>query len=174
MCLSGVLPCYQGFLKKLQHEKPLVHALHAEMVGLVRDVLSKFMKPEAIPLQVSDLLRLDIGDRNLQLPDKGLFVGRYSFSAMTKARVEKQIWIWKIYSDLREGYIKSATFLLKNLPLKNKVISAMSVLTPSLMSHASAQEAFITLAKALPNIVESEELGQLDEEVRAYQIDEDL
>lgn len=34
--------------------------------------------------------------------------------------------------------------------------------------------AFITLGEALPNVVAPEEIGQLEEEIRAYQIDVDL
>ncbi len=67
--------------------------------------------------------------------------------------------------------MKAATFLLKNLPLNNNnIITSLSVLTPSLILHKSVQGAFNTLAKA----VKTEELGQLDEEVQAYQIDTDL
>ncbi|RXN32352.1 C-type mannose receptor 2-like protein [Labeo rohita] len=99
---------------------------------------------------------------------------KHSFFAFNKARVEKKPWVQKVYSSLREGYIKAATFLLKNLPLNNNIITSLSALTPSLILHESVQGAFNTLAKALPNAVKSEELGQLDEEVRAYQINTDL
>ncbi|XP_052409582.1 uncharacterized protein LOC127955943 isoform X2 [Carassius gibelio] len=170
----GVLPTFQVFLKKLQHEKPMIHVLHAEMLLLVRELLSKFMKPETIPLSAKGLLKLNVHQRDLQYTDKRLSVGRFSFFALNKARVEKKPWVQKVYSSLREGYIKSATFLLKNLPLNNNIITSLSALTPSLILHESVQGAFNTLAKALPNAVKSEELGQLDEEVRAYQINTDL
>lgn len=161
------------FLKKLQHEKPMIHVLHAEMLLLVRELLSKFMKPETIPLSAKGLLKLNVHKRDLPYTDKRLSVGRFSFFALNKARVEKKSWVQKVYSSLREGFIKAATFLLKNLPLNNNIITSLSVLTPSLILHESVQGAFNTLAKALPNAVKSE-LGQLDEEVRAYQIDTDL
>nr|XP_009294180.1 uncharacterized protein LOC103909516 [Danio rerio] len=170
----GVLPTFQVFLKKLQHEKPMIHVLHAEMLLLVRELLSKFMKPKTIPLSANGLLKLNVHQRDLQYTDKRLSVGRFSFFALNKARVEKKPWVQKLYSSLREGYIKAATFLLKNLPLNNIIITSLSALTPSLILHESVQGAFNTLAKALPNAVKSEELGQLDEEVRAYQINTDL
>ena len=50
----GILPSFQVFLKRLQYEKPMLHVLHVEMVLLVRDVLSKFLKPDAIPLDVKE------------------------------------------------------------------------------------------------------------------------
>lgn len=70
LCFSGVLPTFQVFLKKMQHDKPMVHALHAEMVLLVRE-LSKFMQPAAIPLSVRDLLKLDLQSRGLQIRGAG-------------------------------------------------------------------------------------------------------
>ena len=171
---AGVLPTFQVFLKKLQHEKPLVHLLHVEMVALVRELLSKFMKPGAIPLSIKEILRINVRSTDLQLSNKRLCVGRFGFSAMNKARVEKKIWVGNLYDSLREGYMKSAEFLLKNLPLDNNIITSLSALTPSLIQCDSVCGAFMTLGKALPNVIRPEALGQLEEEVRAYQIDDDL
>lgn len=155
LCISGILSTFQVFLKKLQHEKPMLHVLHVEMVLLVRELLSKFIKPEAISLSVKSLLKLDLQNRDLQYPDKGLSVGRFSLFALNKARVEKKPWVQKVYSSLREDYIKAATFLLKNLPLNNYIISSLSALAPSLILDESVQAAVNTLGRALPNAVMS-------------------
>nr|XP_055023083.1 uncharacterized protein LOC129413401 [Misgurnus anguillicaudatus] len=171
---TGVLPTFQVFVKKLQHEKPMVHLLHVEMVALVRELLSKFMKPEAIPLSVKEILKVDVQSRDLQLSNKRLCVGRFCYSAMNKARVERKIWVGNLYKSLREGYIKSAEFLLKNLPLDNKTITSLSALTPCLIQCDSVCGAFMALGEALPHVVPSEEVSQLEEEVWAYQIDSDL
>ncbi|CAB1321089.1 unnamed protein product [Coregonus sp. 'balchen'] len=105
----GVAADNEGFLKKLQHEKPLIHMLHVEMVVLVREILSKFINPEAIPLSVKDLLKRDVTRKELQYPDKGLSVGKYSFTAMNKARMEKKPWFKDVYISLREGYMKATS-----------------------------------------------------------------
>ncbi|XP_060779528.1 uncharacterized protein LOC132887834 [Neoarius graeffei] len=170
----GILPPFQVFLKRLQHEKPMLHILHVEMGLLVRDLLSKFMKPDAIPLDVKGLLKLDFQNRDLHYPDKLLAVGKFSYFALNKARVEKSSWVGEVYSSLREGYVKAATFLLKNLPLANEIISSLSALSPSLMQDQHIRVAFSTLAKFLLNTFTSDELDQLDEEVREYQIGLDL
>ncbi|XP_042599307.1 uncharacterized protein LOC122140321 [Cyprinus carpio] len=155
----GVLPTFQVFLKKLQHEKPMIHVLHAEMLLLVRELLSKFMKPETIPLSAKGLLKLNVHQRDLQYTDKRLSVGRFSFFALNKARVEKKPWVQKVYSSLREGYIKAATFLLKNLPLNNNIITSLSALTPSLILHESVQGAFNTLGQGLAKCCEVRGVG---------------
>lgn len=168
---AGVLPTFQVFVKKLQHEKPMVHLLHVEMVALVRELLSKFMKPEAIPLSVKEILKVDVRSRDLQLSNKSLCVGRFCYSAMNKARVERKIWVGNLYKSLREGYIKSAEFLLKNLPLDNKTITSLSALTPCLIQCDSVCGAFMALGEALPHVVPPEEVGQIEEVVRAVDVD---
>ncbi|KAL2080712.1 hypothetical protein ACEWY4_024505 [Coilia grayii] len=107
----GILPSFQVFLKKLQHDKPMLHILHVEKVLLVRDVLSKFMKHDAIPLDVDSLLNLDVHNRDLQYPDKLLSVGKFSHFAVNKARLDKKPWVRELYKALREGYTKAAVLV---------------------------------------------------------------
>ncbi|XP_060756695.1 putative uncharacterized protein DDB_G0281733 [Neoarius graeffei] len=152
----------------------MVHLLHVEMLALVRELMSKFMKPGAIPLRVKEILKVNVRDTEAQLSNKNLSVGRYVYTAMAKARVEKKLWVGNLYNSLREGYMKATEFLLKNLPLDNHIVTSLSALTPSLIQSESLCSAFMALGKALPNVVPSEALGLLQEEVRAYQIDPDL
>ena len=58
--------------------------------------------------------------------------------------------------------------------MSNLIISSLSTLTPLLIQDQNILTAFSTLAKALPNVITTDELGKLDEEVRAYQTDLDL
>ncbi|XP_060786772.1 uncharacterized protein LOC132892503 [Neoarius graeffei] len=170
----GVLLTFQRFVKELQHEKPMVHLLHVEMVALVRELLSKFMTPKTIPLSHKELLKVDVRNRDLQLSNKRLSVGQFCYSALNKARVERKVWVKHIYDSLREGYMKSAEFLQKNLPLDNSILTSLSALTPALIQSDAVVGAFTTIGEALPNVVPPEEIGQLVEECRAYQMDADM
>ncbi|KAL7849886.1 hypothetical protein SRHO_G00192350 [Serrasalmus rhombeus] len=86
----GVLPTFQRFVKKLQHEKPMVHLVRVEMVAIVRELLSKFMRPKDIPLSHKEILKVDVRRRDLQLPNKRLSVGQFCYVAMNKARMERK------------------------------------------------------------------------------------
>lgn len=152
----------------------MVHLLHVEMVALVRELLSKFMRPKAIPLSHKKILKVDVRSRDLQLSNQRLSVGQFCYNAMNKARVEWKVWVGHIYDSLRERYMKSAEFLLKNLPLDNIILTSLSALTPSLIQSDAVVGAFTTLGEALPNVVPPEEIGQLVEECRAYQMDADM
>lgn len=58
----------------------MVHLLHVEMVALVREILSKFMKPNAIALSAKEILKVDVRSRDFQLSDKRLGVGKSCYS----------------------------------------------------------------------------------------------
>ena len=73
--------------------------------------------------------------------------------------------------DILQSYGQNVTW---PLPLDNNIIISLSAPTPSLIQCDSVCGAFTTLGKALPDVVRPEELGQLEEEVGAYQIDVDL
>lgn len=70
--------------------------------------------------------------------------------------------------------MRSAEFLLKNLPVDNVILTSLSALTSSLIQSDAFVGALTTLGKALPNVVPPEEIGQLEEECWAYQIDADM
>ncbi|MEQ2210402.1 hypothetical protein XENOCAPTIV_012926 [Xenoophorus captivus] len=152
----------------------MAHLLHVEMLAVVRELLGKFLKPDSIGLSAKEILKTDVRCRDLHLMDKRLCVGQYCFSMISKAQSEKKVWVSTVYNSLREEYMKAAEFLLKNLRLNNSTITSLSALSPSLMQDDSVCTAFITLGRALPNVVAPEEIGKLDEEVRAYQIDAEL
>ncbi|XDV14227.1 hypothetical protein PO909_002404 [Leuciscus waleckii] len=152
----------------------MVHLVHVEMVALVRELLGKFMRPKAIPLSHKEILKVDVRRRDLQQPNKRLSVGQFCYIAMNKARVEGKVWVDHIYDSLREGYMRSAEFLIKNLPLDNIILSSLSALPPSLMQSDGVIGALTALGEALPNVVPPEEIGQLVEECRAYQLDGDM
>lgn len=94
---SGVLPTFQSIVKKLQHEKPMVHLLHVQIVALIRELLSKVMRPKAIPLIPKAILKVDVWSRDLQVSNKRLSAGSFCCIAMNKACVERKIRAGPIY-----------------------------------------------------------------------------
>lgn len=103
-------------------------------------------------------------------------VGQFCYINMNKACLKSpgKVWVGRNYDSLREGYMRSAEFLLKNLPLDNTILSSLSALTPALMQPDGVIGALTALGEALPNVVPPEEIGQLVEECRAYQLDGDM
>lgn len=84
---SGALPTFQSFVKKLQHENSMVHLVHIEMVGLVRELLSKFMRRKAITLSHKEILKVDARRRDLPLSNNNT------------AHVERKVWVGHVYDS---------------------------------------------------------------------------
>jgi hypothetical protein len=169
----GILPQFQGFVKKFQSEKPMHHILLSEMYQLTVEFLTNFIKPDKIPDKVSDLVdkSFDPCDQSVQLSDRNLAVGPYCYSEINKARIEKLPWAATFYKALREGYGKAGMLLVTKLPLGNRQIANLSALDPIMRKETSTLTSFEELARALPNVVHADELGELRSEVRSYTVD---
>ena len=81
------------------------------MLELTREFLGMFLKPENIPERPSQLVKLDVTDRDLQKSNKDMGIGDYAFIGMNKARIDKRChhWVKDLYSKLRSGYIQRTT-----------------------------------------------------------------
>ncbi|KAH3710983.1 hypothetical protein DPMN_070481 [Dreissena polymorpha] len=55
------------------------------MVDITRDLLG----PEHIPNSITDVLKLDVTDRNIHKLDRDLGVGTYAFTDLNKAHLDK-------------------------------------------------------------------------------------
>jgi len=165
----GLLDTFQGFVKTFQTEKPLIHTLHEQMVVITRELLGMFIKPEHIPNSITDLLKLDVTDRNIQKPDRDLGVGKYAFTDLNKARLDKRCKYWtaQLYTDLRTGYIMAAKKML-SLPLGNKTLRRLAALDPKLANHSQTSASLKWLCQSLPNMFNDMEAGKLAVEVDRY------
>ncbi|KAJ8406481.1 hypothetical protein AAFF_G00300550 [Aldrovandia affinis] len=135
---------------------------------------SLFMKPKHIPISVKELKKVDVTDRSPQHSDKGLSVGPHSFESMSKARLHNQHWVEEVYTALREGYVKAGKYLLEKLPLENSTITNLATLSLTMIQHEATRQGLLSLGRSLPNVLDTAQLGQLDAEVRAYQVDVDI
>ena len=168
----GLLDVFQGFVKQFQSEKPLIHTLHTRMTEVATELLGMFMKPEKIPDSITKLMKLDVTDRTLQKPDRGIGVGKYAYTELNKARIDKSCrhWVQNLYANLRHGYVMAAKKMLK-MPIDNKTLRWMTALDPDLVNHSQTSSALKRLASCLPNVFSDEQNGQLAEEIDKYCVD---
>lgn len=168
----GLLSVFFGFVKSFQSEKPMIHTLHRQMVAVTTELLGMFIKPEYIPDSVSQLQKLDITDKLIQKADRELSVGKYAYSDLNKARLDKtcQHWVSDLYHHLRSGYVKAAEKILQ-MPINNKTIRWLSVLDPELAGHSQAASSLKKIAGLLPNLLSPDDQGQLAMEADKYCVD---
>ena len=168
----GLLDTFHGYVKSFQSESPVIHTLHRRMLDVTREVLGMFVKPECIPDRVSELLKLDVTDSSIQKSDKDMNVGRYAYTDLNKARLDKtcRYWVKTLYSDLRKGYVVAAKKILQ-LPLSNKTLRRLSFLDPVLASHSQTPALLKKQADSLPFAVSVEDAGKLAVEADRYATD---
>ncbi|XP_060560244.1 uncharacterized protein LOC132720200 [Ruditapes philippinarum] len=171
----GLLGMFQGYVKSFQAEKPLIHTLHSRMVEIIEDLLGMFIKPEYIPDKVGQLLKLNVTDLSIQKADKNLGVGKYAYTELSKARLDKAChhWVSKLYENLRTGYVMAAKKILQ-MPIANKTIRILSVLDPHFVGHSQTENSFKIIAKKLPQVFTADELGQLSVDVARYNVDQQV
>lgn len=173
----GVLCKFEHFIKLFQSSKPLVHLLHTELFSVMKEFFSFFIQPEHIPLyDAKKLSKIDYNNPELQLKKTSLYVGEYCKPLLLLYSRDKKMhqhWLDSFYSALRQSYIACATGMMK-LPLLNETIIELSHLSPGCQKSNTTGAALLKLATKLPNVISPEELGLLDEEVKAYTVDLDI
>ena len=169
----GILPKFLTFVKKFQAEKPMVHVLLSEMYQVTVELLACFIQPQKIPQEITDLVNksFDPTDMSIQLTDKNLLVGPYCYPDINKARISKLEWVSEFYHSLREGYSKAGKMLVTKLPLNHRSLANLTALDPCMWKETRTLQAFEELAMALPNVIDPDDLGHLQAEVRGYTVD---
>ena len=164
----GILPKFLTFVKKFQAERPMVHVLWSEMYQVTVEVLACFIQPQTcqkIPQEITDLVNksFDPTDISIQLTDKNLLFGPYCYPDINKARIPNH--------SLREGYSKAGKILVTKLPLNHRYLANFTALDPCMWKETRTLQAFEELAMALPNVIDPDDLGHLQDEVRDYTVD---
>lgn len=172
----GILGLFQGYVKKFQSKKPMCHILHFELFKVVKSLFSCFISSEHLPdFNVVKLSKLDFTDTQLHVKDRHLCVGPEAYLTLQRCLKDqrKHQWLNSFFAALKEGYIEAAK-MMRKLPLNNDNLKHLVYLDPCNQRSEYTLDAFIFLAKQLPNVIKKEELGALDAEIRQYATDDDI
>lgn len=170
-----VLPTFNSYLKKFQEKNISLHLIHIELYKLTKQFLSYFIKHEAISTadKVEDLLKIDVGSTANQLPDNLIFTG-VEVSKLIKNSKKSDVKVMEFKETLKTAYSKCAQYMLRKLPLKNSSFIRFTGLDPDLKGTTAAFSALIKLAESLPNVICEDEMTELDQEIRNYQVDSNI
>ena len=111
--LESVKPIFDKFLESFQVERPLIHNLYPCMVLLLKQMMSRFLKPNVLQKKtVAELLKLDMKHSDSQLKDSELEIGlptRQALNDVKNSGMQKQC------------YLGIRTFFTETLDLHAKV-----------------------------------------------------
>ncbi|KAL3188465.1 hypothetical protein MRX96_003435 [Rhipicephalus microplus] len=146
------------FQTVFQKEEPLVHIVHSKCIGLVRKLLSRFMKHEAYcNLFGNELKQLDVGSP--EWLKQVLEIG---------SDTEKEMRNWdpqekkSFRTSAQAFYISTARHLIKRLPLDNKLLYHLRFLDPicSLPVEETVQS-IKYVAAGVPHMIKGEQVTSL-------------
>lgn len=80
--LQSVFPLFTHFNLLLQHEDSMIFLLCSQMTAFVKNLLSRFVKPQVIVDCGDSLAKVEFSELSNQLEDKKLYIGM-----MTKSKL---------------------------------------------------------------------------------------
>lgn len=156
----------------LQTRDPLIHKLKSELEGLLRDILSKFVTPQAI-VAVSDLTLVEYKVKENLKEESEVVIGsetRDTVGSLNQA--DRQKFFAAIYSY----YSKVCDYIIAKFPLKSNVVIHAQVADVSGRINAKFNSVmfFIEMFPSMLLIKEAENrhsaLDALEEQFVSYQI----
>jgi hypothetical protein len=96
----------------LQLQAPLIHKLRRIVLDLCKDILTKFMRPEAIAA-AHDLLTVNCEEQSLHKSHSELIIGTATRAALVKLQEGAQ---QEVYENIINFYISAFQYLTKKLP----------------------------------------------------------
>ena len=164
--LKSIKPVFDRFLQMFQTEGPLIHVLHQAMLGLLKQVMSRYLKQSVVKEKsVNELLKLDSKNVDFQLKDDELDVGNETKKAVNDLKQSgKQR---QCFLGIRSFFTTVVAYMQKSLELRNPLVEAMSCLQPQQRSKDSSLQKIRLVGSQLP-CVKPEEVMLLTDEWRIY------
>ena len=130
---NDILPTFKSFILIFQQDGPQIHRLHDEQTDLVRHFLSSFIKHEYLKCaSASSLKKLDVKASKFHLHLKEMFTGAKAERLLKDMKEPAASQLWK---RLKDAYVNAGDYLLKKMPLDNRLLSRLSVIDPKAMGH---------------------------------------
>lgn len=125
--LLSVIPLFEQFLQDFQTDQPMIHVLYSRMKDLLFTILRRFVKGDIVnSMAPEDLKSADLGISN-QLSDEDIVMGaaRQELSGLkNESHKHREI------LGVRSFYLAVAKYMIRRLPLDNKVLKAVTCLSP--------------------------------------------
>ena len=172
---ASVFPQLQKYALLSQKKEPMIHRLHDEIMSLVKEFLSNFLKPELLAGNPKKISNIDVGGLNNWLPDKDIFLGNKAFTLLKSLKKDDQLYK-DILQKIKTAYSVCGKYLLEKMPINNKFLQAASAIDPQLKdSHSSIVLAALkVLPQLLSTVLNEDELDDYDLECRRYILDNRL
>ena len=167
--LVCVGPLFEPFLKEFQKQQPLIHLLYQETSNILKSVMLRFVKQDAIGNKSGRKLKnIDVDDSKNLLELHDMEIGadtEKTLSVLDSGKRKTQLY------DIRKFYQAVAIYLQTRLPLNDDVIRSIQCLHPEVREQEKAQKLLRELCSVLPTI-EDVEVSRVTDEWKLYRAEE--
>jgi hypothetical protein len=143
----------------------VVHLLHEEIMSLLKQWLVRFLKPSAIPTQLSSFLTIDVEDFSLWLPPYEISIGENARRLMVSFSSSDQ---QTCLATIRGVFISGTQKLLKTLPIGSSLLRSCQLLSPKNRDHPQVETWGTDLYKHLSSFIPQVDKTTLEVELRLY------
>lgn len=159
--LRNVAEIFNRFLLLFQKDEPLVHILYDEMVLLIKKLMGRFMESKSF--QDKDGIQLKSVDVDAAALNwkQNVEIGSDTREQMASASVSDKS---KIRLGARSFYRACTKYLIKKLPLENKLLQHLKILQPSNRQSDGAVNSVRALASMIPSVISPQNVSALTDE----------
>lgn len=158
--LQNVSKIMNKYLEVFQIEAPLIHILYDEMVNLVKQLMGRFLNSSSFQdLSGLELKMFNVDDSAIW--KKNVEIGLDTSKELSSlSHSEKQ----SFSLGARSFYLACTKYLLKSLPLENKILMHLQVLHPFMRTQSNSLRSIKYLAMVSPNVLDPSNVSILSDE----------
>ena len=174
--LDNILPVFDKANLKLQHQSPQIHKLRRTLLGLLEDIVIRFVKASAIAAAPS-VTELAFTDRSIQKDNEDLICGAKVRNFIATSDTFDKRDAESFYCSVRKFCETAAMYIVNKLPLKDVVLKHLELADVGLRSSEDVTFSNVTfLLQKFPALKPGTEEGmdRLEQQFALYQADKTL
>lgn len=167
--IVGVGPLFEPFLRQFQKKEPLIHLLYSESCDLLRSVMLRFIKFDAVgEVSGHKLGKLDVHDVQNLMDLESMEIGADTEKTLSSLDKSKQK-IQRI--EMQKFYQCVTSYLQTRLPLYDSIVKSVQCLHPEVRMQERAQKLVRDLCSALPTFEDSD-ISKVTDEWKIYRAED--
>ena len=171
--VTSVLPLIDKSNVMLQKEEPFVHKLYSVLRGLMKDLLVRFIKPDAIVGK--DILHVKYHDSSNYKQNSDIVIGEAAKSFIEEQGASK-FNLSKFYKNVIKFYTTALDYYIEKLPIKNEIlfhVQVADITQRSKLSFSSVRYLLKQFPCVVPkDVSEDEFIDKLEQEFLSYQVND--
>jgi hypothetical protein len=123
--LKQSISLFDKFNTLLQSDKPLIHVLRREVLGLLTDLYTRFVKPDAIT-SASNLLKVKYSERKYQKSRDDMIIGADTRLYLKQIKLSSDEET-TFFQSVRNYFMIACDYIIKKLPVNDPLLQHAEV-----------------------------------------------